>query len=170
MRAIVVYESMYGNTRRIAESIAAGFGSSECSVVHVSRLDQSCLDGCSLVIVGGPTHVFGMSRPSSRHSAVAATAKPGSKLTAEPDAEGPGLREVLPSIDGTGYAAVAFDTRIRTRFSGRAAKRLTRLLRRRGFDVAVAPQSFFVTRANELEPDECARALEWGQRLHDRLS
>jgi hypothetical protein len=170
MRAIVIHESMYGNTRRIAESIADGFGRAECSVLPVSRLEQSSLDGCDLVIVGGPTHVFGMSRASTRHSAVVAAAEPGSRLNAEPDAEGPGLREVLITIDGTGHLAAAFDTRVRTKLSGRASRKLDRLLRRRHFDVVVPPQDFFVTKANELEPHECARARRWGQELRGRLS
>jgi hypothetical protein len=170
MNAIVIYESMYGNTRRIAESIADGFGTAECSVMPVAQSSRRSLQGCNLVVAGGPTHIFGMSRPSSRRGAVTAAAKPGTKVTVEPDAIGPGLRELLFSIDGTGRAAAAFDTRIRGRFSGRASKKIGRLLRRRGFEVALAPESFFVTKDNELESSECARAREWGRQLRRRSS
>lgn len=58
MRAIVVYESMYGNTRHIAEAIARGIdGSGTVRVVPVSGVEAVSLANFDLVVVGGPTHV-----------------------------------------------------------------------------------------------------------------
>jgi Flavodoxin domain len=70
MRAVVAYESMYGNTRRVAEAIAAGLQST-CSVtlVPVSQLERESLDTADLIVIGGPTHVRGMSRTSTRKAA-----------------------------------------------------------------------------------------------------
>ena len=97
MRTVVVYESMYGNTHLVADAIADGLrgGSPGADVVVMPVADATAqvLADTDLVVVGGPTHVHGMSRPTTRHAAVDTAAKPDSGLTAEPDAEGPGLRE-----------------------------------------------------------------------------
>ena len=67
MSAVVVYESVYGNTRAIAEAIADGLGGA--SVVPVSRAGVPEAD---LLVVGGPTHMHGLA--SSRTRQVAASA------------------------------------------------------------------------------------------------
>jgi flavodoxin len=63
MRAVVVYESMYGNTHLVAGAIGAGLGTVfDVCVVPVSEASAAVLDGADLVVVGGPTHAHGMSR------------------------------------------------------------------------------------------------------------
>jgi flavodoxin len=90
MRAVVVYESMYGNTHLVADAIGAGLETAfDVSVVPVSHADAGVLDGADLVVVGGPAHVHGMSRASTRKAAVEAADKPASPLSVEPDALGP---------------------------------------------------------------------------------
>ena len=72
MRAIVVYESMFGHTRAVAEAIGTGLeaaGASEVRVLNVGQADPPSLVGADLVVVGGPTHAWGMSRPSTRKNA-----------------------------------------------------------------------------------------------------
>ena len=99
MRAVVVYESMYGNTHLVAEAIGAGLGTAiDVTVVPVSQAGQAVLAGADLVVVGGPTHVHGMSRESTRKAAVETADKPDSELKAEPGALGPGLREWFGSL------------------------------------------------------------------------
>jgi flavodoxin len=67
MRAVVVYESMYGNTHLVADAIGAGLSTAlNVSVVPVSQASQAVLADASLVVVGGPTHVHGMSRAAPR--------------------------------------------------------------------------------------------------------
>jgi len=173
MRAVVVYESMYGNTRSVAEAIGAGLSAAfQVDVVPVDKADHQSLERADLVVVGGPTHVHGMSRPSTRQSAVAAAAKPDSELTLDPDAEGPGLRKWFSSLSTSHAKAAAFDTRIDlpAMFTGRASKGIARRLRRLGLDLVVAPESFLVTKQNHLEPDEVTRARQWGSRLAERLA
>jgi flavodoxin len=64
MKTVIVYESMYGNTRVIADAIAQGLGPEcEAVVVPVSQARPQLLDGADLVVVGGPTHVHGSGRP-----------------------------------------------------------------------------------------------------------
>ena len=113
MRAVVVYESMYGNTHLVANAIGAGLETAfEVSVVPVSRADPAVLGGAVLVVVGGPTHVHGMSRASTRKAAAEAADKPVSPLNLEPDAAGPGLREWFASLGPYLVKAAAFDTRM----------------------------------------------------------
>jgi Flavodoxin len=165
MRATIVYESMYGNTRLIAQAISEGIAPADVAVVPVREVSPELLEASELIVVGGPTHVRGMSRPATRKGAVAAAAKPGSEQVAEPGADGPGLREWLATTAGAGRLAVAFDTRLRTKFAGRASKGITKMLGSRSFEPAAAPQSFFVTKDNRLEDGEEQRAREWGRRL-----
>jgi Flavodoxin domain len=168
MRAIVIYESMYGSTHRVAEAIGAGLQSAfDVSIVHVSEASPADLAGADLVVVGGPTHVHAMSRPSTRKAAVEAADKPGTGLTVEPEALGPGLREWFDSLGRVSAKAAAFDTRIHgpATLTGRASKAVTRLLRAHGFDVVAEPESFLVTRKELLEPEQLTRAHAWGSSL-----
>jgi len=120
----------------------------------------------SLVVVGGPTHVHGMSRASTRKAAVKATHEPVSPLQVEADAPGPGLREWFGSLGRYPVKAAAFDTRMHgpAALTGRASKGVVRLLRAHGFDVVAEPESFLVTK-DRLEPQESTRAREWGAGL-----
>ena len=168
MRAVVVYESMYGNTHMVAEAIGAGLRTAfDVTVVPVAQAGPAVLAGAELVVVGGPTHVHGMSRESTRKAAVEAADKPDSGLKAEPDALGLGLREWFGSLGRYPAKAAAFDTRMQgpAAFTGRASKPVERLLRAHGFDVVTEPESFLVTKQNQLVPDESGRAREWGTKL-----
>jgi hypothetical protein len=173
MRAVVVYESMYGNTHLVADAIGAGLGTVfDVSVVPVSQASQATVAEADLVVVGGPTHVHGMSRESTRKAAVKAADKPVGGLTIEPDAAGPGLREWFGSLGQYPVKAAAFDTRMLgpAVLTGRASKGVARLLRAHGFDVAAEPESFLVTKQDRLELHETARAREWGSKLATRLA
>jgi hypothetical protein len=173
MQALVVYESMYGNTHLIAEAIAQGLGSDfAVTVLPVGEVDGPMIDSADLVVVGGPTHAHGMSRASTRKAAAEAVEKPGSDLILDPDAEGPGLREWFDDLGEVSAKAAAFDTRIDVpaALSGRASKGISKRLRRHGFDEVVEPESFLVTKQSHLEPDEQARATAWGEQLATRLT
>jgi hypothetical protein len=101
------------------------------------QASQAVLADASLVVVGGPTHVHGMSRAATRKSAVQAAHQPVSPLQVEADALGPGLREWFGSLGRYPVKAAAFDTRMHgpASLTGRASKRVARLLRAHGFDV-----------------------------------
>ncbi len=168
MRAVVVYESMYGNTHLIADAIGAGLEPAfDVSVVPVSQAGPAVLDGADLVVVGGPTHAHGMSRAATRKAAAEAADKPASPLQTEPDAAGPGLREWFASLGRYPVRAAAFDTRMDgpAALTGRASKGMARLLRAHGFDVVTEAESFLVTKQDRLEPHEATRAREWAARL-----
>jgi hypothetical protein len=177
MRALVVYESMFGNTHAVAQHIAEGIeasaegieASAEATVLAVHDATAEQLASADLVVVGGPTHVHGMTRTSSRASAVEMAAK-DDELELDPDAHGEGLREWFDDLAadvGTGRLAAAFDTRVHgsTLLTGQASKGITKRLRSHGFDVVVDGESFFVDKSNHLEASEIDRATAWGRQL-----
>lgn len=172
MRALIVYESMFGNTHRVAEMIGEALGEhGDATVVPVPDARPEMLEGIDLLVVGGPTHVHGMSRPSTRRSAPDSVTSE-SDLTLDPDWEGDGVREWLGSLgDGGSTRAAAFDTRIDVSpmLSGRASKGIAKKLRHHGFSVVVEPESFLVTKENHLEPDEAAHARRWADDLASTL-
>ena len=174
MRALVVYESMYGNTHEVATAIGDGLGdAADIAVDVVSLHDVSAdrLDDVDLLVVGGPTHAHGMSREATRQSAEEAIAKPDNSLSLDPDAVGDGVREWLQSIGESTARAAAFDTRvdISPMLSGRASRGIGKQLRHHGYRLVADPESFLVTKDTHLEPDEHARARAWGAQLGRQL-
>ena len=168
MKAVVVYESMYGNTHLIADAIAAGLRDvAEVVVVPVGQADHELIAGADLVVVGGPTHAHGMTKAGTRAAAVDAAHRPGNEVPLDPDAEGEGLREWFDTVDEIRVRAAAFDTRFDgpAVLTGRASKGIARQLREHGFDVVAPPESFFVTHDNHLTDNEEVRARQWGAEL-----
>jgi hypothetical protein len=168
MSAVVVYESMFGNTRKVAEAIARGLGTQlEPVVVPSSKATPESVGGAGLVVVGGPTHMHSMSRGASRRMAGEVAAKPDSGVTLEPDAAGDGLREWFASLGDIDAECAAFDTRLpgHATFTGSASKRIDQLLRRHGGRPASRPGSFIVAKDNTIAPEELARAEQWGAEL-----
>jgi hypothetical protein len=166
MKAVVVYESMYGNTHLVAEAIAEGLRttSDDVVVVPVGEATPQVLDDADLVVVGGPTHVHGLSRDSSRKAAVDAARKEGSGLELDPDAEGPALRDWFDTLSELRTNAATFDTRLKApaAITGRASKGIAKRLRAHGATLVVEPVSFLVTKENHLVDDEATHARDWG--------
>jgi hypothetical protein len=170
MKTVVVYESMYGNTHLVAEAIADGIRgvtADEVVVTPVDHVDATRLADTELLVVGGPTHVHGMTRESTRKAAVEAAGKEGSDLMLDPDAEGPGLRDWFDRPDRLALRAAAFDTRMEgpAAMTGRASKGIAKRLRKHGCSLVVEPQSFLVTKQNHLVDHEQAHARDWGALL-----
>lgn len=167
MQAVVVYESMFGNTRAVAEAIGAGLADNfDVAVVPVAQADPAQISDADLVVVGGPTHVHGMSRASTRQGAAKQAEEAGSGVTLEPYAREDGVREWLASLGtsrGHGVAA-AFDTRMQgpAALTGRASKGISHALRRQGYELISDPESFLVTKQNTLCAGEQDRARSWG--------
>ncbi len=169
MRALIVYESMFGNTHVIADHIATGLRPGyEVTVVPVGDATAELVAAADLLVVGGPTHAHRMSTPGTRHSAVDMAHKPDSNVSLDPDAEGPGLRDWFDALAGEHHAtAVAFDTRINVApaLSGRASKGIARRLGKHGFPAAAEPESFLVDKQSRLVAGEAERATTWAARL-----
>lgn len=161
MRALVAFESMYGNTARVAEAIGRGLTSRgmDVAVTSVDRVDDTQVVDADLLVVGGPTHAHGLSRHATRDTA----RTDEHNAYAHPSPE-PGLREWLDELpDGAGRAVAAFDTRLQhaSFLTGSAAKSILHRLEARGFQAATHPESFFVTDDNDLVEGEETRAERW---------
>jgi hypothetical protein len=173
MRALVVYESMYGNTRAIAISIAAGLSTKhEVTVVPVTRATPELLAGVDLVVAGGPTHMHGMSTAASRRMAAEAADKEGSGLGMDPDADSVGMRGWLSGIGTRHGIAVAFDTRLPggPLLTGRASRGISAQLERHGYRVLTGPESFLVSKQGTLLEGEAERAIAWGAMVGEKAS
>ena len=143
MNALVLYDSKFGNTERIAETIALAI--QEAVPTRLSAIEDvpdlvEALADVDVLVIGGPTHVHGVSTP---------------------------LRHMVESLgDGSlkGIRTAAFDTRLHGMkvVTGSAAVRLGRLLRRRGAWLVVPPASFIVEgREGPLQPGEVEHANAW---------
>src|SRR5512142_2782486 len=137
MKALVVYESWFGNTRRIAEEVAAALGEEgEVDVVSVDDPLPS-LHGVDLIVLGAPTHVHGLSSNLSRKGAIDELGGGG-----EVGIGARGWIDALP-LAATPHVAV-FDTRAHkpALLVGSAAQGMARRLRKRGYRVLGEPESF----------------------------
>jgi hypothetical protein len=165
MRALVVYESMYGNTRAVAVDIAAGLRAThEVTLVPVTRATPELVAATDLIVAGSPTHLHGMPTVTSRRMALETARKQGSGLNLDPDADGPGLRAWLERLNAGNALAASFDTRLGgvPVLTGRASRGIARLLSSYGCRLVVPPESFLVSKQNTLLKGETARACSWG--------
>jgi hypothetical protein len=166
MRALVVFESMFGNTRTVAEAVAEGLTAHlPVEVVEVSYAPVELGADVALLVVGAPTHAFGMSRPQTR---LEAAQQAGDKLVSK----GIGVREWLEAVRPLrGVEAATFDTHVDKKWiPGSAARAAHKRLRALGFATPVAAESFYVTGTpGPLADGEQERARHWGETLATRL-
>jgi hypothetical protein len=173
MRALVVYESQYGNTHQVAEAIGEALCHlADVDVVSIHDAGPELVGAADLLVVGAPTHVHGMSRPSTRTAAADAVPGPAGDLALDPSAAGDGVREWLESLAPLSGRAAAFDTRVDMAavVTGRASKAIAKELRRHGLELVCDPESFLVTKQTHLVAGELERAHAWGRRLGTALS
>jgi flavodoxin-like protein len=169
MRSLIVYESMYGNTRRVADAIADGCRrAGPALTVRAADFDPSALAELDLLVLGGPTHAWSMSRPKTR---VAAITNPGRGTPpVEAKLDESGIRELLGSLGRPGCPVAVFDTRVGgpALVTGRASVAIARRLHRQGIRTLGKPQSFLVNRASQLRGGELDRARLWGIELTEQ--
>jgi flavodoxin-like protein len=171
MQALIVYESMFGNTRQIAEAVAEGLRTgATVELVEVADAPARIGGDVGLLVVGAPTHAFSLSRAATRADAAdqaRAAGLPGPRSTDE------GLREWLLGLPVPPWLpAAAFDTRVRRPLlPGSAAHAAARRLRRAGCHVLDRGRSFYVTGTpGPLVDGELERGREWGRELAARDS
>ena len=138
----------------------------------VGEATNKVLADADLVVVGGPTHVHGLSRENTRKAAVDAARKEGSELELDPEAEGAGLRDWFDTLSELPTNAAAFDTRLEAPavLTGRASKGIAKRLRAHGSTLVVEPMSFLVTKESHLVDDEATHAHDWGARVRAALA
>jgi hypothetical protein len=170
MKALVVYESLYGNTAVIGQAIAVALREHGLEVEDrlLSRIEPEGTTGYELLVVGGPTHTHGMSKPTTRKQAAEDEKNAFADRTVEPGL--PSWLDRLPR--GTGQLAAAFDTRIDKPviLTGSAARKIGKRLATHGYRLVVEPESFLVTMQNALEEGETAHAARWGGLVAERAA
>ncbi len=166
MSVLVVYESMFGDAREIAEAITAGIAANHpARCVDVSEAPDEIPVDVTLLVVGSPNHAFGLPRPESR--ADAAKQAEGRPLVSQ----GRGIREWLEVVHPAGATkAATFDTRMDhpkmlTKMD-HASRTSAKRLKKAGFDVPTDSEHFVVSDVQgPLIPGEVERAEEWGRAL-----
>jgi hypothetical protein len=165
-RALVVVESMFGNTRDVADAVAGGL-SLFCEVEVVDVASAPAAPAVDLLVVGGPTHALGMSRAGTRAEAVRRGAPAGQSSVRR------GLREYVDGLRHASYPVLVatFDTRVHKRgVPGSAARSAARRLVRSGARTVLPPETFWVEDlSGPLLTGELARARVWGERLGSML-
>lgn len=179
MTVLLVFESMYGSTRDVAEAVADGLREgAHVRVVEVGALAAEpggsvVPDETTLLVVGGPTHAFGMSTARTRASAAQeASERTGHAGTVSPTAVG--IREWIEGVRlprGRSLLVATFGTKVRRpNLPGSAARAAERALRRRGGVPLVPARTFTVLgMADGLADGELAAAREWGRALATAL-
>jgi len=149
MKALVVYDSVYGNTEKIAKTIGGAIAG-EVKVLRPGEVNPSDLGSIDLLVVGSPTQ--------------------GGKAT-------PAIKEFLSKIAANALKNVSvasFDTRYGTRLVrlfGYADGRIADILKEKGGRLAVPPEGFIVKgQKGPLKEGELERAALWGKEIVKTLS
>ena len=146
MKALIVFDSAYGNTEKIARAVAAGLApSGDVKVLRAGEANISELESIDLLIVGSPTQ--------------------GGRPT-------PAIQDFLNRVSEPavrGISVAAFDTRISTRWVGifgYAAGRIAGSLKTKGGTLILSPEGFFVKGTEgPLKEGELDRAASWAREI-----
>lgn len=162
-RALVVFESMFGNTKAVAEAVGAGLAErGPVDVVEVGAAPDAVPGDVDLLVVGAPTHAFSLSRASTRKSAA-------DQATGGLVSRGRGVREWLDALAPVDRAVgvIAFDTKVKVGWlPGSAAKTAVKRLRRLRFTEVGPPMSFYVGGTpGPLLDGEVDRATAWARTI-----
>jgi flavodoxin len=156
MKAMVVYDSVFGNTAKIAEAIGQALASpGDVEIVQVGNAKLEELAGLTLLIVGSPTRQF---------SPTGATSS---------------FLKSIPKNRLMGVKVAAFDTRFTVsaiekvrilafivKIFGYAAKPIADRLEKKGGELAIPPKGFYVDDTEgPLLKGELERAADWAKQI-----
>ena len=156
MKAMVVYDSVFGNTEKIAQAIGHALGFPEdVEIVQVGNVKPEQLAGLTLLIVGSPTRKF----------------SPTAAITS--------FLKSIPKNGLKGVRVAAFDTRFTVsaiervrilaffvKIFGYAAKPIADRLEKKGAGLAVPPEGFYVSDTEgPLLEGELERAADWAKQI-----
>jgi hypothetical protein len=154
---------MFGNTEQIARAAADGLAESfDVQLVEVSDAPREPDPGVALIVAGGPTHAFSMSRENTRADAINRGAQEGEREF--------GLREWMASLPSGQHTAkiATFDTKIESmrHAPGSAAKGAAKVARHHGYESAAKAETFYVRDVDgPLVVGEIDRARAWARQL-----
>lgn len=163
MKAVVVYESLFGNTATVARAIAAGLGPDVPALTTAEATGEAIADA-DLIVAGGPVFAFHLSSDRTRDSI---REKPNPDMPA-PDFSHPPIRDWLDALPpGTGRSA-AFDTHMKG--FGKGAPTIAKELEAKGYVRLAEPMGFLLHgKPSALKDGELDRARAWGAELAERL-
>jgi hypothetical protein len=165
MKALVVYESFWGNTAAVARAIAEGIGPG-AEAVPTSAATPERVAGADLLVAGAPVIAFGLSREGSRDG-IAGTDDGGAHV---PDVSEPPLRSWLDALDPRPGRAAAFETRIWWSPRG-ATGDIEHRFDRAGYRRASEAHRFVVEGTyGPLKEGELERARAWGEELREAIA
>ena len=160
MKAVVVYESLWGNTAAVARAIAEGIGA-EAQVLSTAEATGDAIAGADLIVGGAPLHAFSLPTDKTRESSRTNTGKTG----VPPDLSHPSMRSWLEGLAaGEGHSA-AFETAFRGS-PGSATRRIVRGLEGAGYRPVGKGKRFAIKGGQgPLQDGELERARQWGAEL-----
>lgn len=157
MDALIVYDSVFGNTEKVAQAMGDALASQmEVNVVKVGEVQPEQVTGLQVVIVGSPTRAF------------------------SPTPDTKNFLKRIPNDGLKGVKAAAFDTRVSikevdsailnvfVKIFGYAAKPIAKRLERRGGNLVIDPEGFIVGGTEgPLKEGELERAAAWAKQVAD---
>lgn len=143
MKILIVYDSQFGNTEKVAQAIAAAIGTKEdINLAKVDMVKPEDMESLDILIVGSPIHAWG---PTKGMKSFVKSLKP----------------EIL-----SGVRAAAFDTGYPSRMAGSAAKKIEKALSKAGCSIAVPARKFIVTgNKGPLADGELDNASAWAKEI-----
>jgi len=145
MKALVIFDSNFGNTKKIAETISKKLDI-DTKVLSVSDFNVKELEGIKLLIVGSPVNAW----------------RPTEKI----------LKFLAGLSEGRlkGIKAASFDTKMKSFLSGDASKKISRKLQSIGAEIIIDPQSFIVKGSKgPLFEGEIEKAAEWAASIKNTI-
>lgn len=159
MDAIVVYESLWGNTAEVARAVVEGLGPG-ARALRTDEVTPEDVAAAELVVAGAPVFGFKLSSEKMREGI---RRDPGKGPA--PDLSCPLLRAWLDGLTRRSGWAAAFDTQVRGPF-GKGAPEIRKQLEAKGYTSVADPEGFVVKGSQgPLRAGEQERARAWGERL-----
>jgi flavodoxin I len=145
VKVLVVVDSVYGNTEKIAGAIAGALAPDDVKLVHTAQADIREMPSYNMIIVGSPTQ-----------------AGRALKSTQE-------FLDKIPAGALKNINVAAFDTRVKSTFAkifGYAAGRMADSLKAKGGNLIATGEGFFVKgKEGPLLDGEIERAAAWARGL-----
>lgn len=143
MKSLIVYDSLFGNTQKVAEEIAKII---KGKAVNVKDFKKDMLKDFSLLIVGTPIQAWNPSKPTSE------------------------FLSLLPNLK-KGIKVAAFETRINIFFSGSAADKVNKQLVKLGGKSVSEPGKFVVKgKEGPLKEGELEKAKDWAKQILEKIN
>jgi hypothetical protein len=160
MKAVVVYESLWGNTAAVAHAIAEGIGD-EARAIPTDEASDLVLADADLVVAGAPVMAFRLPTEGLRQN----LARDPGRAPRSPSVAHPSMRWWLDGLSTRHGRAAAFETKLRWSPSG-VTRAIEGGLKRAGYTPICRAHHFLVAGAyGPLREGELERARAWGAEL-----